>query len=323
MLQIDSGNAESLAAIESAAIVIALDGSQALNNPVDKSKHLWHAGTAGKFSNNRFVDKPLQFICWQDESSNKADGGFMGEHSCADGTQPQRICDYVMENIQKATPLANELLDQDTINSERKDTHTPIPLTFNLSGLDSSVDEAWKEIKELTESQALGYVLTDYGKGAIKKAGFSPDAWTQMVIQLAYSRLAAREGGDALPAPTYEAAMTRSFANGRTECVRSATADSAAFTSAMNNPSATTDERKRALGRAAKTHIENMKLAGAAQGCDRHLFGKYVLSQPHLTKATNKASRSLCSLLSRYLRCSPMSCSQSQLLGLCECYRNV
>lgn len=273
MLQIDKNNADSLATIESAAIVITLDVSQALRSPVDKSRYLWHAGEDGRFSNNRFVDKPLQFICWQDDSSNTADGGFMGEHSCADGTQPQRVCDYVMEHIQKAAPPPNELLDQDTINSERRDTHTPIPLAFNLDGLESSIDDAWSEIKELTNSQVLGYILTEYGKGAIKKAGFSPDAWTQMIIQLAYSRLAAREGEEALAAPTYEAAMTRSFANGRTECVRSATIDSAKFTGTMNDSTKTADECKQALEVAVKTHIENMKKAGFAQGCDRHMFG--------------------------------------------------
>ncbi|TIB38486.1 hypothetical protein E3P86_01598 [Wallemia ichthyophaga] len=271
LLQIDKKNEESLAAIESAAVVITLDGNQAINSPVDKSRHLWHAGEAGRFSNNRFVDKPLQFICWQDESSETASGGFMGEHSCADGTQPQRVCDYVMESIQKASLPSNELLDQDTVNAERRDTQTPIPLPFNLDGLQGSINDAWNEIKELANSQVLGYILTNYGKGAIKKAGFSPDAWTQMVIQLAYSRLAAREGEEAFPAPTYEAAMTRSFANGRTECIRSATTDSATFTNAMNDPSKTADERINALEVAVKTHLKNAKQAGLAQGCDRHL----------------------------------------------------
>lgn len=273
LIQNDPQNGDSLAEIESAAFVIALDGTQTLDSPVAKSRHLWHAGDGGKFSNNRFVDKPAQFICWTDKRSNTARGGLMGEHSAMDGTPLVRLCEYVVENIEKTSPASNELLDQDTINAERKDTPAPKRLPFNENGLERSTAEAWNEIKNLTNSQVLGYTLTSYGKGAIKKAGFSPDAWTQMIIQLAYSRLVASEGVENIPVATYEAAMTRLFANGRTECVRSATSESALFTNAMNDSAKTNEERKSALQDAVKIHIENMKQAGLGQGCDRHLFG--------------------------------------------------
>tara|TARA_B110000208_G_scaffold15420_1_gene18462 strand:+ start:407 stop:850 length:444 start_codon:yes stop_codon:yes gene_type:complete len=54
-----------------------------------------------------------------------------------------------------------------------------------------------------------------FGKSAIKKMGFSPDAFAQMAIQLGYYNMHATVGG------TYESVMTRGFLHGRTEVARS------------------------------------------------------------------------------------------------------
>ncbi|TIC65021.1 acyltransferase ChoActase/COT/CPT [Wallemia mellicola] len=114
---IDPTNADSLAEIESAAFVIALDGTQTLDTPVTKSRHLWHAGDGGKLSNNRFVDKPAQFICWTDQSSNTARGGLIGEHSAMDGTPIVRFCEFILENIEKFLHRLEEPVDRSIANA--------------------------------------------------------------------------------------------------------------------------------------------------------------------------------------------------------------
>lgn len=71
----------------------------------------------------------------------------------------------------------------------------------------------------------------NYGKDVIKKHKVSPDAWVQMVKQLAYGKMT---GGK--PAVTYESAQTRKFRLGRTEVIRSASNQSKAFVDAMLDP---------------------------------------------------------------------------------------
>ncbi|TIB65131.1 hypothetical protein E3Q24_04453 [Wallemia mellicola] len=253
LIQIDPTNADSLAEIESAAFVIALDGTQTLETPVTKSKHLWHAGDGGKFSNNRFVDKPAQFICWTDQSSNTARGGLMGEHSAMDGTPIVRFCEFILENIEKFLHRLEEPVDQSIANA-RTDISMPLHLPFNESGLEASINEARDEVAKLSAN------------------GLSTDAWTQMIIQLAYSRLVAIEGSENVPAATYEAATMRSFINGRYECIRSTTSDSATFVDAMNNTEKTNADRKDALKTAVNTHVHNTKQVSSGHSVDRNLF---------------------------------------------------
>uniref|UniRef100_A0A8C0ANM7 Carnitine O-palmitoyltransferase 1, muscle isoform n=1 Tax=Buteo japonicus TaxID=224669 RepID=A0A8C0ANM7_9AVES len=71
------------------------------------------------------------------------------------------------------------------------------------------------------------FQFSDFGKGLIKKCRTSPDAFIQISLQLAHFR---DKGCFCL---TYEASMTRLFREGRTETVRSCTAESTAFVRSM------------------------------------------------------------------------------------------
>lgn len=104
-----------------------------------------------------------------------------------------------------------------------------------------------------------------FGKGLIKKCRSSPDAFVQLALQLAHFRVKALPVSPAamwvnqwgrglvtawtgapqhLPSLqdkgkfclTYEASMTRMFRDGRTETVRSCTAEATAFVRAMMDP---------------------------------------------------------------------------------------
>ena len=196
----------------------------------------------------------------------------MGEHSAIDGTPTVRLCEYVLSNINyEPNEENNELIDESLINDLKT---PPMELKLNMNNMNQSIDDSKNEISFIVDGQVLSYLRTSYGKSLIKRYGFSPDGYTQMLIQLAYSRLKKSNVASA----TYEAAQTRSFLNGRTECVRSATVESLKFTQSMNDVNCTNEERKLNFRNAINAHIENMKQAGNGRGCDRHLFGKvYVV----------------------------------------------
>lgn len=93
-----------------------------------------------------------------------------------------------------------------------------------LTAISDADVEAQKLINDL---QLRIYVHDNYGKGFMKTARISPDAYIQMALQLAYYRDAGRFS------LTYEASMTRLYREGRTETVRPCTIESADWVKAM------------------------------------------------------------------------------------------
>lgn len=106
-----------------------------------------------------------------------------------------------------------------------------------------------------------------YGKNAMKAHKASPDAWAQMVKQLAFFRLFNR------PPVTYESCQTRKFLLGRTEVIRSASNESKAFCESMISSSASDLEREKKFREAVRRHIQYSTWAADGQGVDRHMFG--------------------------------------------------
>jgi len=130
-------------------------------------------------------------------------------------------------------------------------------------------------VAELIASQAMSVVKTGYGKQVIKAARVSPDAWGQLLVQLAYARLLRlrrwqRQGG------TYESATTRRFFKGRTEVIRGVTSESDAFLQAMlaEDGADKVEKRKALFEQAAKVHVANAQAAGRGEGVDCHLLGE-------------------------------------------------
>lgn len=72
-----------------------------------------------------------------------------------------------------------------------------------------------------------------YGSSYIKKHKVSPDAWAQLVKQLAFHKMFGR------PGVTYESAQTRKYKLGRTEVIRSASSENKAWAEAMLDPEET------------------------------------------------------------------------------------
>lgn len=117
-----------------------------------------------------------------------------------------------------------------------------------------------------------------YGSDFIKQAGFSPDAYVQMAMQLATYRLWGEQVG------TYEATQVRPFLHGRTETTRSVSTESAGFVQRMGlrplrdeNDALTRKDKFAKLQAAVNAHVKYIGNAAKAQGVDRHFLGLSLL----------------------------------------------
>lgn len=158
----------------------------------------------------------------------------MGEHSVMDGTPTIRVCDELLAFL--ADPKSDFQL-----SPSASIVATPEPLDFDLTSIPDihqAISKSQQLLHDLASSQSLSFLRTNYGKAAIKSFGVGPDGWAQMVVQVAYARLAERFGGEdgrvsPWPVSTYEAATTRKFYKGRTETIRVVSSECAAFVRAM------------------------------------------------------------------------------------------
>ncbi|KAF7795054.1 hypothetical protein EIP86_006198 [Pleurotus ostreatoroseus] len=266
----DPHNASIVEAIASSAFVVCLDKEEPATL-VEHSRALWHGAVTHTSSKtvlglrNRWVDKPVQFIVFD---NGKA--GIMGEHSVMDGTPTVALCDAVLDII------ADPEFDKDTNPIAFPEPPTLAePLDWRVSPeIERAVVTAEKAALDLIESQAMNIVRTPYGKAAIKSFGCSPDAWAQMIVQLAYDRLLKalgqrRQGG------TYEAATTRKFLKGRTEAIRVVSAESDAWVQSMDDANASVEDKKSLFQTAVKKHGSWARMSGNGLGIDRHLLGSY------------------------------------------------
>ncbi|CBQ68215.1 probable carnitine O-acetyltransferase, mitochondrial precursor [Sporisorium reilianum SRZ2] len=244
-----AGNQQALKRIDSSVIVVCLDETAPVNIESTAWK-LWCGD--GK---NRFYDKQ-QIITFANGKS-----GFMGEHSMMDGTPTLRLNDFALQALQ-----AGKI---DLGSSNRTDLPAPKPIAFKTDAtVEAQIAESIKDFDELMGRHDLAILdFQGYGKGAIKKFKCSPDAWVQMVIQLAYFKMYGQ------PCATYESAQTRKFKWGRTETIRSASVESKAFCEAMESHTASDAERYEKFQAAVKQHLSYATAAADGHGVDRHLFG--------------------------------------------------
>lgn len=158
----------------------------------------------------------------------------MGEHSVMDGTPTVRLCDELLQFL--ADPKSDFQL-----SPSASVVATPKTLDFDLTSIPEiheAISKSQQFLRDLASSQSLSFLRTSYGKAAIKSFGVGPDGWAQMVVQVAYARLAERFGGEngrvtPWPVGTYEAATTRKFYKGRTETIRVVSDECVAFVRAM------------------------------------------------------------------------------------------
>jgi carnitine O-acetyltransferase len=182
-----------------------------------------------------------------------------------DGTPTLRMHDFMLG------ALAAGKIDLSPARTARtaSDLPAPVELGFTLdSKTEENIQEAEKRFDALVAEHDLHVLHYEgYGKDLIKKFKASPDAWAQLVKQLAFHRMFGR------PGVCYESAQTRKYRLGRTEVIRSASNESKAWAEAMDNPNHTDGQRAELFRKAVNRHLTYAGWAADGQGVDRHLFG--------------------------------------------------
>ncbi|KAF4473407.1 carnitine O-acetyltransferase [Fusarium agapanthi] len=258
LLKASPKNKDALEAIESSSFVVCLDDAAPITLE-ERAHQYWHGDGA-----NRWYDKPLQFIV-----NDNGTSGFMGEHSMMDGTPTHRLNDYVNDLI-----FGNKLDFSDP--SIRSNLPEPQVVKFDITKeVQSEIDRATKDFNDVISKHQLAVqAYQGYGKGLIKKFKCSPDAYVQMVIQLAYYKMYGKSR------PTYESAAVRRFQLGRTETCRTVSDDSVAWVKSMSDSSIDDKTRVDLFRKAVNAHVEYITAASDGKGVDRHLFGLKKLLEP-------------------------------------------
>ena len=257
LLGASPSNAAALEALESASFIVCLDSASPVTLE-ERARQYWHGD-----GSNRWYDKPLQFIV-----NDNGTAGFMGEHSMMDGTPTHRLCDTVNAYI------INNRLDFEN-PSVRSSLPEPTVIRFetNPKVLEDLASAQQQFTSTIASHELRVQAYQGYGKGLIKKFKCSPDAYVQMVIQLAYHKMYGKNR------PTYESAATRKYQQGRTETTRTVSQDSVAFCDAMANPDVGLAECEKLFRAAVQTHVKSTLDASDGYGVDRHLFGLKKLIQ--------------------------------------------
>ncbi|KAL0638143.1 Carnitine O-acetyltransferase mitochondrial [Maublancomyces gigas] len=251
-------NATALTTIESASFVFCLDDTSPVTLE-ERAHQYWHGD-----GQNRFFDKPIQFIV-----NENGTAGFMGEHSMMDGTPTHRLNDYINESIFK-----NKL--DFSSGSVRSNLPEPTPVRFTVNdAVHATIDQAQRDFRNVVGLHDLRVLaFQGYGKGLIKKFKCSPDAYVQMIIQLAYFKMYGKNR------PTYESTATRRFQLGRTETCRTVSDESVAWCNAMSDPDIAPQACIGLFRKAIDAHVKYITDASDGRGVDRHLFGLKRLLEP-------------------------------------------
>jgi len=251
LIKASPANLTALQTIEAGAFLICLDDASPVTLE-ERAHQYWHGD-----GSNRWYDKPLQFIV-----NDNGTSGFLGEHSLMDGTPTHRLNDTINDWI------FNNKLDFDS-PSVRSNLPDPVPVRFQLNPeLHEDIGRAQAHFaRVIGEHELKVQAYQGYGKGLIKKFRCSPDAYVQMIIQLAYKKFYGKNR------PTYESASTRRFQQGRTETCRTVSEDSIAFCDGMENPDVPVEQCRELLKTAINSHVAYITDASDGKGVDRHLFG--------------------------------------------------
>uniref|UniRef100_A0A6Q2WPC6 Carnitine O-palmitoyltransferase n=1 Tax=Esox lucius TaxID=8010 RepID=A0A6Q2WPC6_ESOLU len=254
-------NKRSLDCIEKAAFFVTLDDDEQGMMGEDPAASLDRYAKSllhGKCY-DRWFDKSFSVVIYKNGKN-----GLNAEHSWADA------------------PVVAHLWERRVTVSTavRLTSLTPCCLTIQAYLLPPVCPQCQEKIAQsLSIAQALAddvdfhvFSFRDFGKGMIKKFRISPDAFIQLVLQLAYYR---DRGAFCL---TYEASMTRLFREGRTETVRSCSNESCAFIRALEGGEGA-EVCRRLLRQASEKHQSLYRHAMTGAGIDRHLFCLYVVSK--------------------------------------------
>ncbi|OBZ82962.1 Carnitine O-acetyltransferase [Choanephora cucurbitarum] len=260
---------DNLKIIEDALFAVALDDH---SNGIDysswtKTAFCGHQGLG--HGHNRWFDKSLTLVV-----ENNGMCAISGEHSPVDAMIVSWAFDYMLKD-----PVPGEHTHQFVHPSHRSNRSGQFrPLKFDTDiTLDKFIDEANTDARKVaTFSDSNVLLFDDYGTDWIKKIGrVPPDAFYQMVLQLAYYRAHHRVTA------TYETAATRKYLRGRTETIRTLSVETREFVEGFDRSDLSKKGKYDLLVKAAAAHRLYTQLASDGRGCDRHLLALRLLNADH------------------------------------------
>jgi len=253
-------NQTNLRRLEATLFGVCLD-DKVLPQGVELERNYWHSD--GK---NRFFDKSFQFIVMENGAV-----GLNGEHTGVDGSPAWRMVNYVIERERE---LAKNPALMGSATDQQQQLPTPQELVFTTTPeLNAAIQRATNRLAQHASEVDLQILyFKAFGKEQIKKWKVSPDAFCQMAMQLAVYGLTGQFY------PTYESGQTRKFLHGRTETVRSVSAESVAWVKAMHSNGVPNAERLKLFQAACKRHVQTNQEAVEGLGIDRHLLGMRLLA---------------------------------------------
>ncbi|CAL1270555.1 unnamed protein product [Larinioides sclopetarius] len=255
----DSGNKESLKAIQEAIFLLCLDKPVSDSGTINRKTHVAlqtiHGGGPAGNAGNRWFDKTIQFIVGGDGVV-----GLTYEHSPAEGPPITRMMDHISDYLDRTR--GNKWLPSTSVEE-------PIKLRFKLSDETmKDIEEAENDLQSLVDDLEMScFTFETYGKDFIKSQKLSPDSYIQMAIQLSFYKIHNQI------AATYESASSRKFLNGRTETIRSASMEALDFCKQMVDKSSVPHTKAAALRSAVDAHKEYTLQAVNGMGVDRMLLG--------------------------------------------------
>ncbi|KAI0345883.1 acyltransferase ChoActase/COT/CPT [Trametopsis cervina] len=253
LLAASPSNGASLEDIESAMILVCLDDIA----PVTRDDASWACWVGD--GRNRFYDKH-QLIVFENGKS-----GFLGEHSCMDGTPTLRMTEFLLGALAQNKIDLGPSRDASTGSSLPAPTELKFVVDEKSKANIAQAEASFDTLVGKHDMEVLHY--EGYGKEYIKKFKASPDAWAQLVKQLAFHKMFGR------PGVCYESAQTRKYKLGRTEVIRSASNESKKWAESMLDASVSDETRAKLFRQAVTRHLQYAAWAADGQGVDRHLFG--------------------------------------------------
>jgi len=263
-LEQSSVNKSNLEAIDSALFAICLDDEKPTSYE-DISTTMLHGN-----GRNRWFDKSFQLIV-----AGNGTSAVNFEHAWGDGVAVLRYFNEVYADSTKVEARNAVNDDIPEVSTSSDSIGVPRLLQFELDAESSAlIDKSEKDFDQVISSYEIGTFETkDFSKKLLKDLGIGGDGFMQMGFQLAHRRM------NGFTPATYESASTSAFKHGRTETIRPATPEAAAFAKAFCDSSVPDGQRAALLKTAIKRHGAITKDALMGKGIDRHLFALRTLAE--------------------------------------------
>ena len=232
----------------SAASLSEIDGALFMVNLDDAAPEGVHDTCLSMLMGNgtdRWFDKSFQLVV---TANGKAALNF--EHAWGDGVSVLRYCDEV-HAAAADLPVVGDAELSALRSTAAPAAEAPEELSFEVPPEVADGIQRQRAAFDATVGGVdLCTVMTDaISSPVLKTRKVSPDGAMQMAFQLAHVRLKGYN------ASTYESASTSAFKHGRTETIRSATPESAAFAAAFCDATRRARRRRVALRAAVKNHL--------------------------------------------------------------------